>query len=366
MKKLCLSFAIIAALCSCTNDDVYEMTDFVGRDTISIDFQGNTAAVSGQANFVEVSVTGADVVIDSHTSKHLVLRLSGTSTDGSLLVYGNKKYTILLDGLQLANADGPAINNQCGKSLYVVTLAGTDNTITDGTTYTERTDIDQKGALFSEGQIYFRGNGTLNINGLSKNAVASDDYVVFEEGTVNIISTANHGVKAKDSVVVSGGVLNIDISADGAKGIRSNGPVLINGGTTTITTTGNACVKSNSDDDADSDSISSCAGIKCDSIFCMTAGMLTISSSGDGGKGINSPQDILFKGGSLVVTATGTEELSKPKGVKSDTRIVLSGGYFDAYSRKSKACDNAGNDEPEIVGTPTEATIEKRHIVVRF
>ena len=352
----------------CTNDAGYELSDFTGADTISIVFSGSSATVSGEAGFVSASAAGADVVIDSHTSKHLVLRLSGTSADGSLTVYSQKKFTLLLDGLDLTNADGPAINNQCGKSLFIVTADGSDNKLADGTAYAERTDIDQKGTLFSEGQIFFRGGGTLTVSGHCKHAVASDDYVAFESGHVSIVATADHGVKGKDSVLISGGVVSIDVSAAGAKGIRTAGPVVVTGGVTTITTTGDACVKYDEETAADeqADSISACAGIKCDSIFSMTGGELTISSTGDGGKGINSTHDILFGGGKLVVSATGTEELSKPKAVKSETAIVLSGGHFDAYSRKSKACDNAGSDEPTIVGTPTQSSIEKRHVVVVF
>ena len=368
MKRNILALAAIALSVACTNDDTYEMSNFVGNDTIAISYQGATATVTGNADFVSTKVSGADVEVNAYTSKHLVIRLSGSSADGSLIVYGKKKYTLLLEGLSLTNADGPAINNQCGKSLYIVTADGTVNTLADGNAYTERTDIDQKGTLFSEGQIYFQGNGTLNINGHCKHAVASDDYVVFDQGTVNITSAGEHGVKGKDSVLISGGVVNIVVTGGGAKGIRSNGPVLISGGQTTISTTGDACVKSESDEESseETDSISACAGIKCDSIFSMTGGELTISSTGDGGKGINSPQEIRQSGGKLVVTATGSEELSKPKAVKSETAIILSGGHFDAYSRKSKACDNAGSDEPTIVGSPAEASIEKRHVVVIF
>lgn len=370
MKRIIGFLALTVGIAACTGDDEYTIDNFVGNDTISIVYNQASVEVGPVANFVQVDVDGAHVVVTSNTSKHLVLQLSGSTTDGSLLVYSQKKLTVLLAGVDITHADGPAINNQCGKSLYVVTAPGTVNSLTDGTAYAERA-IDQKATLFSEGQIYFRGSGTLNVNANAKNAIASDDYVVFDAGTVNVnvAATGSHGVKAKDSVLVNGGTIAIAIASDGCKGIKSDGTTTILGGNITISTTGNAYYKTEStgnDETEDDDNTSSCAGIKSDSTFVMRDGSLTITSSGDGGKGINCSRDILFEGGTLSVTTTGTKKVAKPKAVKSETAIVISGGSFQAVSTVSKACDNAGNDEPTIIGTPVEQLLSSRKVVVRF
>ena len=372
MKRIIGFFVLAAGIAACTGDDEYTIDHFVGNDTISIVYHDQAVTIGPVADFVQVDADGADVVVRSNTSKHLVLRLSGSTTDGSLLVYSQKKYTLLLAGIDMTHADGPAINNQCGKSLYVVTAPGSINTLTDGSAYTER-DIDQKATLFSEGQLFFRGSGTLNINALAKNAIASDDYVVFDAGVVNVnvAATGSHGVKAKDSVLVNGGTIGIAIASNGCKGIKSDGTTTILGGNITISTTGDAYYKTESgttadDEVEDDDNTSSCAGIKSDSTFVMRAGVLTITSSGDGGKGINCSQDILFEGGTLSVTTTGTKKVAKPKAVKSETAIVVSGGSFEAVSNASKACDNAGSDAPQIVGTPAEKVLTSHRVVVKY
>ncbi|MBQ8126770.1 MAG: carbohydrate-binding domain-containing protein [Prevotella sp.] len=353
------------------DDDVSNVTD-----TIVITYDGQSATVTGDADG-HVTLSGADVVVDDTVSQHgLVLVLSGSTSDGSLLVWRSKKYTIVLNGVSITNADGPAINNQCSKSLFIVCGEGTENTLADGTAYAEQT-YDQKGTLFSEGQIYFSGSGTLNVTANSKNAIASDDFIAIgdtlasaaNDFTINTTSSASasNGVKANDGVFVYGGTLTVSVAADGARGIRSDARVDITGGTIDITTTGD-CLIEQVDGVADT---TSCACIKSDSLFTMSGGTLTMLSTGDGGKGIRCDEDIRFSGGTLVATTTGSNDISKPKALKSDTGIIVSGGSFKAEVSKSWACDNGTESEDPadhltVVGTPSKAEIAKKSVVIVY
>jgi hypothetical protein len=103
----------------------------------------------------------------------------------------------------------------------------------------------------------------------------------------------------------------------------------------------------------------------------MTGGMVTLVSSGDGGKGINCDEDVVFSGGTLTVTTTGGNEDAKPKGVKGDMGIIVSGGLFKVSVNKSWACDNGTDsdtpaDHVTVVGTPTSSTIEKKSVEIIF
>ena len=245
---------------------------------------------------------------------------------------------------------------------------GTENTLTDGTAYAEQT-FDQKGTLFSEGQIRFLGTGTLTVNGNAKNAIACDDYIVVDDGTINVNTsdTGSNGIKANDGFTMNGGTLTIDVKADGGRGIRSESYTTISGGNITITTSGDCEIETvDGVDDA-----SSAAGIKSDSLFTMTDGTLTITSSGDGGKGINCAANVEFKGGTLVITTTGQNEDGKPKGIKSDTGIIVSGGSFDVTVRKSWALDNGSESEDPadrvtVEGSPTTKSIAKRVVSIKY
>lgn len=380
MKKTIALLSVALAMTACVNDDKYDWeSDFADKtdsDTIriAINYDGTCATVNGDDNQF-VNINGSDVIVKSNTKKFLELTLSGSSEDGSLLIYSWKKLGIVLNGLHLKNVDGPAINNQCSKSFYVTTVDGTTNSLSDDASYaTAPTNdageiIDQKGTLFSEGQIYLRGTGILEIMANAKNGIASDDYIVLESGTVKITvsETGSNGIKANDGFTIMDGTLNIDVKADGARGIRSESFTNIFGGVTSIETSGD-CVIETLEDVADT---TSCAGIKCDSLFTMTAGKLTITSGGDGGKGINCSDTIMIKGGDLRATTTGENEVGKPKAIKSDKAIVISGGSFYASCIKSWACDNGSDSEvPKervtVVGTPKSETYNKRLVEIIF
>ena len=116
---------------------------------------------------------------------------------------------------------------------------------------------------------------------------------------------------------------------------------VITGGTTTINTSGDCRIET-IDGVADT---TSAACIKSDYPFTMTSGTLTMTSSGDGGKCINCKGDVLFKGGTLSAVTTGSNINGKPKAIKSDTGIIVSGGNFYADVDKSWACDNGYEDD---------------------
>jgi len=370
MKKLFFMMAL-TLLCACQNDDTdfSAFTSYTGIvTTIYINYNGASVSVSGDTQGV-VSARGADVTVNSQYLDSLLLVLSGTTSDGSLLVYRTRKYGIQLNGVSITNPDGPAINNQCSKSLYVVCADGTVNTLTDGTAYTDRA-YDQKGTLFSEGQIYFSGAGTLNVNANSKNAIACDDYITLEGDAViscSVASMASNGIKVNDGMFISGGRLTIDVAADGGRGIRCDARTVVTGGTVDISTTGN-CVIETVDGVADT---TSAACIRCDSLFTMSGGTMILRSSGDGGKGIRCNENIELCGGSLTVTTTGDNNVGKPKALKSDTGIIISGGSLLATVSKSWACDNGiESEDPEdhltILNTPKVRHVDKKYVKVTF
>lgn len=379
MKKLSTLLLAALAFVACSNDDNYTWDDnFADRtntDTIliAINYQGDQVTVEGDA-WGYVSASGAHVTVKSSANRFLQLQLSGTTTDGSLIIYSWKKVGVLLNGVSITNPHGPAINNQCGKSFIVTTAPNTVNTLADGAEYQmalglKGDTISQKATLFSEGQIYLRGTGTLQVNAQAKNGIASDDFIVVEGGTisVDVAATGSNGIKTNDGFTINGGTLTVSVAANGARGIKNDARTTIAGGTTTITTTGD-CLIETVDGITDT---TSCAGIRCDSLFQMTAGQLTITSSGDGGKGINSDQQVLFQGGKLLVTTTGGNQLGKPKAVKASNGIIVSGGTFQASCLKSWACDNGSDsDEPEdhitVNGTPTTKIIQKRNVHIAY
>ena len=333
------------------DEDAEDYGDYVENTTwattVRINFDGNTATVTGAPSSVLVKIQGAHVTITS-AAKRVRYIVKGTTPNGSLKFYSERKFQLQLDSVDITNPHGAAINNQCGKSFYLVLNAGTVNTLRDGETYEMVEGEDQKAAVFSEGQILVSGKGLLNVYSVGKHCIASDDYIMVRPGSkLYLNSTSGHGIKAKDFVYIKGGVINMEIAADGAKGINCDSLVYIAGGRTTILNSGTSRVELDSLGNAVVDSLGNivstgAAGVKADYNLTMTGGTLNILCSGNDAKGINVAQPFLFKGGELNVVCTGKQTSVSPKGVKCDTDCIIQGGAFYSCATHGKALDVDG------------------------
>ena len=341
------------------DDDNVANTTFAR--TVKVTFSGGSATVTGATADFTVVTDGAGVTITNNGSEAVIYELSGTSTDGYFKLYSTKKQEILLNGLTLTNKQGAAINNQSHKRTFVV-VKGT-NTLSDGASYTQTpSDEDEKAAFFSEGQLVFSGDGTLTVNATGKAGITSDDYVRFMAApTVKVTSSAGHGVRGKESIIVSDRTLDVNVSGTGKKGFSSDTLVYIGGGVTTIKTTGSA-------GDVDGE-LTGVAGIKADLRFEMVDGVLGVTSTGTGAKGISGDNVAYFKGGTVTVDVSGanygtsssggfgpggghggwgggqsssSDNSVASKGIKFDGNLYISGGKITAKSAKHEAIEAKG------------------------
>ena len=336
-------------------DEAYN--DYVENSTFNrillIRYAGEQATVSGTVSGVTVSTNGAHVTVTS-TVGRLNLRLTGASSNGSLKVYSENKYRLSLEGVTLTNPNGAAINNQCGKTLYVVLADGSYNTFADGTTYADVDDEDCKGAFFSEGQVVFSGYGSLKVEARGRHGIASDDYLRFRPGgRYYVHATSGHGMKANDGITIDGSVINVEVDGDSYKGLNSDSHVTVSGGRTTLITRGD-CTITTTAGVADT---TSCAALKCDAAFAMSGGTLRMLSTGDAGKGLNAGTTINVTGGDLVAVAMGTRKLGTPKAVKSTLGTTIAGGKFYAFSYRNAPLDVGG----KLVVAPGYTTYDTSH-----
>ena len=299
-----------------SSDDDISNTKFKDRITINYSETGD-ASVSGDT-YGYVTVDGNKVTVNNTGGEVLIYELTGTTSNGFFKVYGAKKQAIVLNGANITNPNGAALNNQNKKRTFIVVKGA--NTLSDSAsaTYTKEGEEDQKSVLFSEAQLIFSGSGLLTVNALNaqdKSGIASDDYIrIMDNPTikVNAGSSAGHAFKGKDYVQLSNGSLVVSLAAAMKKGITSDDYVLVEGGTHMVTVTGGVAY-----DEEDAE-YSGTAGVKADNYFAMTGGSLTIKNTGDGGKGINAGSydfdaekhtlsDSYISGGTLTVTTTGRE-----------------------------------------------------------
>lgn len=193
-----------------------------------ITLSGDSASVQGAG--AQASAAGAVI---SSAGTYIV---SGELTDGQLLVDAgdDDKVQLVLAGATIHNEDAPAIYVRNADKCFVTLDAGTENNLSDGSSYALESDSDEPYAtLFSRCDLTLNGSGTLNVTSAYRHAVCSKDDLVVVSGTYNI-SAVEDGLRGRDSVKVRDGVFTIQAGGDGIKSNKDDDPtkgfVSIDGG----------------------------------------------------------------------------------------------------------------------------------------
>ena len=222
MKQL-LNFLMIVSLAvfvaSCAKDNILfidpietdDSEDLIANttfaQTVSVVFSTNgNASVTGDNEDFSVTVSDNDVTIVYSGEEYVMYELSGTANEGFFKLYSAKKQGITLNGVNITNPNGAAINVQGpqtepskGKRTFIV-LKG-DNNLSDGASYTDTPDIeDEKAAMFGEGQFIFSGTGSLTVTATGKSGIVSDDYVHFLGGDITVKMTSAVTVSGSDTL----------------------------------------------------------------------------------------------------------------------------------------------------------------------
>lgn len=322
-------------------DDLIENSSFTSTVTIAFG-SSNTITNPLLSSGVGITESGGDVIITS-TAKAVEYVVSGTTTNGSLKIYSDNKFKLTLNGVTITNHDGPAINIQSGKRSFVVLADNTTNTLKDGSTYVTSTE-DMKGTFFSEGQMIFSGNGTLNVVGNNKHGIVSDDYVRVRSGNINITGAATDGIHTNDAFIADGGTLNIKATRDGIE--CEEGYIVINNGTFTLQT-GDDGIAASYDADAAIDpyvtinggtfniTTTSGEGIESKSILTINDGTLVLKTYDDG---LNAGKALYINGGATYVYSSSND------GIDSNGILTVTGGKTISVGAGSPEegfdCDN--------------------------
>ena len=286
---------------------------------VDIRFDGASATVNVGVGVkgVTYKIQGANVALTSTTtSEEYLYSVSGTSTNGSLVINGEYKLSVELAGLTLTNPNGPAIDVECGKRIGVILKEGTVNTLADGKGGAH------KGAFYTEGHPEFEGGGTLNVTGNTKHAICAKEYLQFKKstGSVNILGAVSDGIhcgkgKKNDDnshFQINGGVITVNNAGSDCIDADDYGCMIIKGGVLNLNVTA---------EDG--------AGLKCDSVIYMTGGDVNIHVNAPLSEGIRTNYAAYFDGGniSMDVKADGTKGI-RAKRCSKTTDTVLNGGFL--------------------------------------
>ena len=341
---------------------------------ITITFSEDSVKTSSLPSGVTATINDGHIVINSTIGK-IGYQLKGTCSNGSFKIYSEKKFRLLFGGLTLTNPTGPAINIQSGKTVYASIVNGTTNTLCDGATYSAPVigsngeEEDQKGTLFSEGQLIFdgytNGTGTLNVTSYGGHAISSDDYIIVRGGNINVLSAAKDGFRTKEKFIIGRAeayspTITINATSNGIE--CTEGTLTIEAGKLDITAGGEA-IKVEYEETVPDPAVIPDAYIKGGYIkltttgekssaiqttrnYTQSGGIIEATVNGNGSKIINCDGDATFSGGKLTGFANGTvsSDETSAGGIKCAGNITISDSKvaIDCKGKGAKAinCDN--------------------------
>ena len=339
---------------------------------ITITFSETGVKTSSLPSGITATINGGHIVISSTLGK-IGYQVKGTCSNGSLKIYSEKKFRLLFNGVTLTNPTGPAINIQSGKTVYASIVNGTTNTLCDGATYSAPVigsngeEEDQKGTLFSEGQLIFdgytNGTGTLNVTSHGGHAICSDDYIMVRGGNINILSAAKDGFRTKDKFIIGRAeayspTITINATSNGIE--CTEGTLTIEAGKLDITAGGEAIKVEYEESDPAvipdayikggyiklTTTGEKSSAIQTTRNYTQSGGIIEATVGGNGSKIINCDGDATFSGGKLTGFANGTvsSDETSAGGIKCSGNITISNSKvaIDCKGKGAKAinCDN--------------------------
>lgn len=293
---------------------------------------------------VTVTIDGHDVTVDHGSTTGICYVVSGTTTDGSLVINGSADFELNLNNADITSTMTTAIDMEGKGSAYLV-LTGS-NKLSDGKTE------DHKGTIFSKGKLFICGDGSLEVYGNYKNGIHGKSNIVIEKGVnLYVNSTENNGIKAGDNMFINGGIINVEVSADGGKAINGDADITINGGRTTVIATGNGTWEADETLTYGGDT-KAAAGIGSDGNFYMNGGEVYAKATGSGGKGIKADYEGYITGGKIRIITEGGLYYSNGT-TENHNYTGNTDNLASAYTSSPKGMKMGGKDEnEEVYGGP--------------
>ena len=258
---------------------------------------------------VMVSVDGQNVTVSSTVSEietEINYVLSGITTAGSVKIYSDYRFGLVLNGVSIQNPTGAAINIQSGKRISVTLVDYTSNRLIDERIFRMTEGERMNGTLYSEGQLIFNGAGSLLIYGNHGHAICVRDYIRINSGNITINNATSNGIQCRDYFEMNGGNIIINAKLGGVE--CTNGYILINDGIIKVNNSG-------------------WKGLKSAENLAIHGGKIEVESLND--HGISANGNIVITGGEIYCSS------GKNGTVSNEGSIVITGGLFVLSATKS-------------------------------
>lgn len=167
-------------------------------------------------------------------------RLEGELADGQVLVdLGDFRGAVylILDGVSVRSADGPALYVRQADLTVLHLSEGTENSFADGAGYLviEGKSQDAGAGVFSADDLVVEGGGVLTVRGNTADGLRSKDALTVRGGTL-VVYAADDGIQASDSLVIEDGDITVGAYGDGLT--TTKGDISVLGGQIAVQSAG--------------------------------------------------------------------------------------------------------------------------------
>lgn len=319
-----------------------------GDDTTTIDYSNNHEDpgdyVWDENDVTEITLAGQTVSINgdgaSADSTTITIGSAGTyrfvgTLNGGRIVVDTEDEDVVR--VILNNADitcgssAPFFVANADKTVIILT-DGSANRLTDADSYVydEPGEDEPNAALFSKDDLTIYGNGLLTIKGNYNDGIASKDGLIIS-GSSLAITAEDDGIRGKDYAILKNGSVSIYCGGDG--------------------------IKSTNDGDATL------------GFVVLEGTTLNVLCDGDG---VSAVTDVAITSGAISIEAGGGSHAvigddDSAKGIKSDKRVIIDGGYFALNTADDGVHSNGSigiNDGTFTIATGDDAVHSDGHLVV--
>lgn len=326
-----------AAAASFFNSDIFSNRDFeVGYDeeeSAVITLNGNTASCSSDA----VRISGSTITITDEGT----YIICGTLDDGMIIIDSEKtdKTQLVLNGAAIHSETSAAIYILQSDKVFITTAANTENTLSNGGTFTAVDENNIDAVIFSKEDITLNGSGMLTITSPAGHGIVSKDSLKVTSGSYDI-NCASHALEGKEEVCIANAAFTIVSGKDGIHAENTDdaasGCVYIQSGTFDIS--------------AEGDGISAAADMQIDGgTFAVTSGGGSSNGSSKAtgfgnnfmGGGKRQGNNITSLNAGSSASAAAEEDSNSMKGIKAAGELIINDGDFTINSADDSVHSNA-------------------------